>query len=171
MASHGGVGAHAPRPWWRRYWVPVASGAGTVLLGGLALVLHGVAGAGPAAPRPAPSELAHRAPVSDADRERAHDAQARLRLSVVYPTRILENRPAGRTGPEIEDVQQGLSAAGFADATVRVATAADPAPAGSVIYAVRVGDACLIGYETGLVPDWSSSSVLGLRSDGRCLDA
>ncbi len=134
-------------------------------------MLHGVAGAGPAAPGPGTSERAHRAPVSDADRARAQDAQARLRLSMVYPTRILENRPAGRTGPELEDVRQGLSMAGFADATVRVATAADPAPAGSVIYAVRVGDACLIGYETGLVPDWSSSSVLGLRHDGRCLDA
>jgi len=34
---------------------------------------------------------------------------------------------------------------------------------------LSVGDACLIGYETGPEPNFSSSSIGGLRRDGSCL--
>jgi hypothetical protein len=179
MASGGEIGPRAARSWWRRHRLALGSGVAVVLLAGLGLVLHRVAGVAPASPGPALSgrafsgpalnDSARRGPVSDTDLQRAVDVQARLRLSLVYPTRILENRPAGRTGPEVDDVRRGLSAAGFPDATVRPATAGDPAPPGSVIYAVRVGDACLIGYETGPELNFSSSSIGGLRRDGSCL--
>jgi hypothetical protein len=38
----------------------------------------------------------------------------------------------------------------------------DPAPPGTVLYAVQIGDACLIGTDAG-------QAVVGRRPDGRCL--
>ncbi|GIF63298.1 hypothetical protein Ais01nite_13330 [Asanoa ishikariensis] len=47
-----------------------------------------------------------------------------------------------------ENIRAALAGAGFADAIVRPAGPADPAPTGSVIYAVPAGVACLLGsYE------------------------
>ncbi|WJK41090.1 hypothetical protein O7608_01110 [Solwaraspora sp. WMMA2056] len=64
-------------------------------------------------------------------------------------------------------VRQALVAAGFTDPAVRSARFTDPAPAGAILYAVRAGRACLLGYvrpETAAPP-----LIVGRLPDDACL--
>jgi hypothetical protein len=65
-------------------------------------------------------------------------------------------------------LQKLLLEAGFIGAIVRVVQADDPAPRGAIIYAVPVGDACVLGHA------WSpsgggSSQLVAPLPNGRCL--
>jgi hypothetical protein len=62
-------------------------------------------------------------------------------------------------------VRLALMEAGFAAPEVRVAGPGDPAPLGSVLYGVHLGDGCLIGYESTDSRSWISGTLL----DGSCL--
>jgi hypothetical protein len=64
--------------------------------------------------------------------------------------------------------RRSLAAAGFDDVTVRMARPDDPAPAGSVIYAVAVGPACVLLDQTEPGPP-GDEQIVGKRPDGNCL--
>jgi hypothetical protein len=67
-----------------------------------------------------------------------------------------------------------LARVGFPDAVVRIARPDDPAPAGSLLYAVRVESACVVGHIEGIPRGYPSpdgrQDVLGLLPGGRCVD-
>lgn len=67
------------------------------------------------------------------------------------------------------EVRRQLADAGYADAVVRAYRDGDPAPAGSLVYAVRAGTACLLGY----LPRDTAGQVraVGPLPDGSCLPA
>jgi hypothetical protein len=60
-----------------------------------------------------------------------------------------------------------LAAAGYRTVVVRVAMPYDPAPTGSLVWALDTGDACAVGYSSGL--GGGIYDVLGTLADGACL--
>ena len=71
----------------------------------------------------------------------------------------------------VSRVQHALTRAGYTDAVVRLARPEDPSVPGALLWAVRVGDVCVLG---DIVPgpdrrwhEWYA----GLLPDGRCLTA
>jgi hypothetical protein len=82
-------------------------------------------------------------------------------------SRILEQarRPA-----TAEEVRQRLTRAGYQGVVARVARADDPAPVGSVLHAVAVGPACLIGFQS----TWEQvdgETIMAAGAGGACLAA
>lgn len=78
--------------------------------------------------------------------------------------------PAAPTGDDVDRARRALAAAGFSGATVRLAGADDPAPAGALLYAVPAGDVCVLGYEQDSNgPGYGSPLVVGPLPDGECL--
>jgi hypothetical protein len=74
----------------------------------------------------------------------------------------------GGHGPaDPRQVSDQLAAAGHPDAVVRTALPTDPVPAGSVVFALPVGQECLLGYvrQNGAAEMWP----LGRLSDGTCM--
>jgi hypothetical protein len=71
-------------------------------------------------------------------------------------------------GPgEVDLVRRSLEQAGFHGATVRLAAGDDPAPPGSIVYAVDTGGGCVIGY---LADDGGGAArPVGRLPGGRCL--
>jgi hypothetical protein len=63
-----------------------------------------------------------------------------------------------------------LEQAGFVNSTVRIARADDPAPRGSLLYAVPLGnDSCIVGHILEL-PGGSGGGIIGgVLPDGMCL--
>ncbi|GIM97153.1 hypothetical protein Ato02nite_089460 [Paractinoplanes toevensis] len=84
------------------------------------------------------------------------------------------NEHPTRHQPGPDDVRQAKAAlqeAGYSDNIVRLADSSDPAPPGSLLYAVRVGDICFIGHAAEL-PQADGDSYHGIAgqfTDGRCL--
>lgn len=76
---------------------------------------------------------------------------------------------AARPG-DVDLVRTALDQAGMTGAVVRIAGTDDPAPRGSLMYAVPAGPACVLGYTLGL-RGGGSHSVAGRLSDGTCLSA
>jgi hypothetical protein len=67
------------------------------------------------------------------------------------------------------EVRRQLAAIGYSDAMVRLYRDGDPAPAGSVVYAVKVRDRCLLGYLPTDRP--GQLRAVGPLPDGTCLPA
>lgn len=67
-------------------------------------------------------------------------------------------------------VQRALTRAGYTDAVVRLGRAEDPTVPGALIWAVRVGDVCVLGDIVGPERRWHEWYA-GLLPDGRCLTA
>jgi hypothetical protein len=65
-------------------------------------------------------------------------------------------------------VHRSLDEAGFAGATVRIAGVDDPAPRGTILYAVPLDDACLIGYRATL-RGGGGYTLAGRLPQGTCL--
>jgi hypothetical protein len=65
----------------------------------------------------------------------------------------------------VDEVSRALRQADFKDVIVRIAQDTDPAPAGSVLYSVPVGNACLVGY----VSQQTRARVVGQLPGGTCL--
>lgn len=81
--------------------------------------------------------------------------------------RDVARRPA--TASDATDTAEGLSRAGFGNSVVRVARADDPAPLGSLFYAVHVADqVCVVGYVLEVPGGAGSESVVGTLPGGRC---
>jgi len=94
-------------------------------------------------------DLGRRMPVTDDDRVAAQPRRQALLDGFVRELGAdcpgpLEPCRLPATTPEA--VRQALVAAGFNDPVVRPARYTDPAPAGAILYAVRVGRACLLGH-------------------------
>jgi hypothetical protein len=71
---------------------------------------------------------------------------------------------------DVDRLRQALAAAGFPDPIVRMARGDDPAPSGSILYAVPVGVACLVGSQSGgLEGNGTGPNVVGRLPDGSCL--
>ncbi len=65
----------------------------------------------------------------------------------------------------VEELRGILASAGFTDAIVRIARSTDAAPVGSLLYAVPVIEACLVGYVT----QQSNVELVGRLPGGACL--
>ncbi|BCJ67695.1 hypothetical protein [Polymorphospora rubra] len=66
----------------------------------------------------------------------------------------------------VDEVRAAIVAAGHPDPVVQIALAGDPAPPGTVLYAVPVYGTCVIGHLGGGSHDLQ---VVGPLPDGRCL--
>ncbi|HVQ95861.1 MAG TPA: hypothetical protein VMU51_32850 [Mycobacteriales bacterium] len=106
--------------------------------------------------------------------------QAAPQLSECLPRRPPRAVPASPGGPVAEPAPEPLNAATaaqqirralltrrYADVIVRIARADDPAPAGAVVYAVRIDGACVFGYWT-LIGS-AGAQVGGPLPGGGCL--
>jgi hypothetical protein len=117
-------------------------------------------------------DLAERGPLTRIDRATGERFAGDLRA-------VFEGELGARCGaegrfcvfaepPTAEALGAALVAAGFAG-PVRPARYTDPAPAGAIVYGVRAGAACLVGWV-----DRGSAQLpraVGRREDGSCLPA
>lgn len=75
------------------------------------------------------------------------------------------------TEDEAAEVRRSLAAGGYRDVVVRLGRDSDPTAPGALIYAVRVGEVCVLGDVTpppqGRFHEWYA----GLLPGGHCLDA
>jgi hypothetical protein len=67
---------------------------------------------------------------------------------------------------DADRVRTALVDAGFAGSVVRIAGPTDPAPTGSLLYAVPAGVGCVVGYQKGF---GGGHGVVGHLPDGTCL--
>ncbi|WP_326549774.1 hypothetical protein [Micromonospora sp. NBC_01813] len=117
-------------------------------------------------------DLGRRTPLTDDERVAAQPRRQAVLDSFVRQLGAdcggpLEHCRLPVTTPEA--VRQALIAAGFNDPAVRPARFTDPAPAGAILYAVRAGRACLLGYvrsETATPP-----LIVGRLPDDTCLSS
>lgn len=75
------------------------------------------------------------------------------------------------TEPDVEKVRRALVAGGYDNAVVRLGRESDPTRPGSLLYAVRVGAACVLGDVSPAPDERFHEWYAGLLPDGRCLDA
>jgi hypothetical protein len=75
------------------------------------------------------------------------------------------------TEQDAAKVRQALTTGGYPDAVVRLARDGDPSVPGALLYAVRVGDACVFGDVTPAPAERWHEWYAGLLPDGRCLTA
>ncbi len=116
------------------------------------------------------AEVARRSPVSKGDRASADRTARTLREQLAdWRMRRCPAQPC-LTGdsppPSVQELQDWLVETGYPRAYARTAGGDDPAPAGSVLYGVRVGSACVLGH---VGADGSDNTVLGALPDGTCL--
>ncbi len=72
------------------------------------------------------------------------------------------------TLPSAGEIRAWLVDAGHDNAVARIATEDDPAPAGSIVYAVRIGSACVVGH-LSTSGSTARALVLGRLPNGDCL--
>jgi hypothetical protein len=135
-------------------------------------VYDGVPGAGDDPCRRIVADLHRRRALTDAE----HDGMLSTMESV---TGALHRRTRSECQPDagpcaltvlpadVTEVRGQLAGAGYPDAVVRPYRPDDPAPADSVVYAVRAGDVCLVGY----LPSNRTGQLraVGPYPDGTCL--
>ncbi|MFC7533981.1 hypothetical protein [Actinoplanes sp. GCM10030250] len=69
----------------------------------------------------------------------------------------------------VTKVRRSLTAGGYSGATVRLARDSDPTAPGALIYAVRIGDVCVLGDVTPPPAERWHEWYAGLLPDGTCL--
>jgi len=125
------------------------------------------------------ANIARRTPLSPEQRAVAERAYNAVQRAVSHDTRC--SPPSAdaclaptKQAPKSADVdhrRESLEKAGFADSAVRIARADDPAPQGSLLYAVPVANgACVVGYIKALPGGGGGGFLGGLLHNGRCLD-
>ncbi|MEU4423261.1 hypothetical protein AB0F81_21760 [Actinoplanes sp. NPDC024001] len=77
-----------------------------------------------------------RRPLEDYERTAAEKVRANVEAAV----------PSATPAPGVTEIASALAGAGLVRAIVRTARAEDPAPLGSVMLAVPVGRACVLGF-------------------------
>jgi hypothetical protein len=127
----------------------------------------------------AAEDFARRAEVSPAQRESAQaTVQAVERaLPSEWPSMCRANvaacagwgPDAPRGSTDLEVFRAAFRRAGFPGAEVRIAGGDDPAPRGTVLYAVPVGENCVVGWIRG-VAGVGSNGIEGPLPNGRCLE-
>jgi hypothetical protein len=76
---------------------------------------------------------------------------------------------APRGSTDLEVFRAAFRRIGLRGAAVRLATGDDPAPRGTVLYAVPVGEVCVVGWVRG-VGGAGGHGIEGRLPSGRCLD-
>jgi hypothetical protein len=80
----------------------------------------------------------------------------------------VEPRHDQPTDDDADLLARALVEAGFDGAVARIAGRADPAPVGTILYAVPVGDGCVLGHLDSLRGGGTQQTV-GRLPGGRCL--
>ena len=184
-AAGAGFEADKPRPRWSIAWFAFA--AVFALTGATALVLPHVApvfGAGKEGVTAAAAgsrgavacvvdrgdpgyclrfarDVARRAPLT-ADERRLGEPEARQLDAVVRRA-----YPSPGEAPA-DALRAALAGAGYTGSVVRVARPDDPAPAGSVLFAVPIGAGCVVGH-TDAGRGTATSALVGQLPGGTCL--
>jgi hypothetical protein len=121
---------------------------------------------------------ARRAPLSDEQRRRAEEMGAAVwraassggRCMGALDSACLEPSSSHPPGPkDVEVARLWLARTGASDISARLARPDDPAPVGSLLFAARVEDACIIGHVDAIPEGGGGRRVGGLLPDGRCL--
>jgi hypothetical protein len=121
---------------------------------------------------------ARRAPLTDEQRQHAEGMEkAVLRAAsnggwCMGPMEraCLEPPPSHPPGPkDVEAARLWLARTGASDTSARLARPDDPAPVGSLLFAARVEDACIIGHVDAIPGGGGEHHLAGLLPDGRCL--
>lgn len=76
------------------------------------------------------------------------------------------------TADDLRSADQALTKEGYPNRVIRLARRDDPAPQGSLLYAVQVGNACIVGH-TEYVPMTGQSfshEIFGQFLNGECLN-
>ncbi|BBH70364.1 hypothetical protein ACTI_70490 [Actinoplanes sp. OR16] len=80
---------------------------------------------------------------------------------------VVDESRFAATASDVAAVTDVLDEAGYEDHVVRLARDSDPTAIGSLIYAVKVGDVCVLGDVTPA--DRSHEWFAGVLPDGSCL--
>ncbi|MEU7908924.1 hypothetical protein [Actinoplanes sp. NPDC049118] len=101
-----------------------------------------------------------------------HDAVHRALLCPPPGPASCDDRRALRPATEADVVtaRNALSSAALPDSVVRLARGDDPAPPGALVYALLMGDGCVVGY-LDLASGDHEHEVAGLLPNGRCLSS
>jgi hypothetical protein len=106
------------------------------------------------------------------------DAMKEIRSIVSAALRCPAGDPASCVMPpaqhepnktDADTARVALHRHGFTDAIVRIASGDDPAPAGALIYAVRIERTCVIGYLQQAPSGPGSDGAVGLLPGQTCL--
>ncbi|MFD7660939.1 hypothetical protein ACFV4N_43800 [Actinosynnema sp. NPDC059797] len=119
------------------------------------------------------ADLDRRAPLTEQQRAGAREAVAEVEWAVlsVGSCAVPGSEACGRSAatPYAVQLVDDVAREGYR-ATARFARPDDPAPTGSVLYAVEIDrHVCLVGYVRLIPRDQAGSSVAGRLPDGRCL--
>jgi hypothetical protein len=119
------------------------------------------------------ADLLRRPTLTEADRSTARAAVPAIQQALPRATEA-ECPPPGdacaiRFLPADPDqISAGLAAAGYPDAIVRVARTGDPAPTGAVVFAVPIGEVCVLGYHAPVTGP-GDIRIEGQLPGGTCL--
>jgi hypothetical protein len=118
-------------------------------------------------------DRAARGPLSNIDRDTAVRFAQRLRAAfedqLGAQCRAELESCVFAVPPTAETLRAALIEAGFTGPVVRPTRLYDPAPFGTIVYGVRAGAGCLVGWVEGGVG--AGPQATGRRSDGTCLSA
>ncbi len=127
-----------------------------------------------------PSDTGWRSRITDAQRVAAEAAYTKVDAILVRLGRCFTDQgrpcplehPARRpTRADADRFTQDATGAGFTRTTARVADNDDPAPTGSLLYAVQVDDnTCAIGYMLHIPQGAGGHDFVGVLPHGGCLD-
>jgi hypothetical protein len=126
----------------------------------------------------AAAEVARRPPLDETGRAQGKDAMNTVHRALTVRSACASSAACAtsstRHAPTAADVdasQRGLRDAGFGDVVVRIARPHDPAPTGSLLYAVAVGaGTCVVGHVADLPGGSGTGFVAGALPDGTCID-
>jgi hypothetical protein len=111
-------------------------------------------------------------PAMDPGSDRVKEVRAVITEALSCPGRSYCVTPDAPHGPGLADATaaiEALRAHRYTDPVVRIAAADDPAPAGALLYAVRIDRACVVGFLQQAPDGAGSLGVSGLLPDGTCL--
>jgi hypothetical protein len=80
------------------------------------------------------------------------------------------DKPHPPTTADVETARSALVRLGYPGIVVRIARPDDPAPAGALIYAARVGPVCVVGHRETVPGGPGQHTVMGLLPGDRCLE-
>jgi hypothetical protein len=111
-------------------------------------------------------------PAMDPGSDRVKEVRAVIAEALSCPGRSRCVTPDALHVPDLVDATaaiEALRAHRYTDPVVHIASADDPAPAGALLYAVRIDRACVIGFMQQAPDGAGSLGVSGLLPNGTCL--
>ncbi|GAB2968191.1 hypothetical protein [Saccharothrix stipae] len=121
-------------------------------------------------------DITRRAPLDEAGRRRAEEVAAAVQRTTsllgscpVAEAKCATSAPRPPTADDVTALTRELTAKGLTT-TARLAAADDPAPTGSLLYAVDVEPgACVVGHLTAIPGGGAGHYVAGHLPEGGCL--